>query len=506
MSETLQPRTYVPLAAGYDPYTFARGGGPAHLFFNRPVVRAPEQTAEVTVTAAGGSEGDFRLPPVMFIPDAPGQRTIGNTQGGTYVQNPDAVPFSPSTGSISQDLANIANIPGLTGAINSVLTGGPAGALSVLGGTALSSLTSDPRVTTITGGLGDLYREAQLTPEERAARQETRRDLDAMTDRDIMNRFGITVEDLPDLQNIATTYQSEDETPAPALENIATTYGPEVGGGAVGTTAPTGAPGTGNFAQDLASFLSEPAIQDAALGFGLGALSGGIGPGIAAATRGAMSAGFMDALADALGLTQSKTDVDMTPTVDDTLSIANPEADIGSFGISDPNAAAAAAAAAAQAEANAAAANVDADAQATSSNNDTSPSTSTDSNTSTDSGPSGPGEGSADGSAYREGGLVQFAQGGVVALEGGGKIAIGPGGGLDDLIPTSINGRRAAALSDGEFVIPADVVSMMGDGSSNAGARRLYDLVKQIRQNKTGTAKQAGPLPAGEILKRTLGR
>lgn len=97
-----------------------------------------------------------------------------------------------------------------------------------------------------------------------------------------------------------------------------------------------------------------------------------------------------------------------------------------------------------------------------------------------------------------------YANGGVVALEGGGKIAIGPGGGLDDLIPTSINGRRAAALSDGEFVIPADVVSMFGDGSSNAGARRLYDLVRQVRETKTGRSEQAGPLPVGEILKRSL--
>lgn len=104
------------------------------------------------------------------------------------------------------------------------------------------------------------------------------------------------------------------------------------------------------------------------------------------------------------------------------------------------------------------------------------------------------------------GGLVAFANGGLVPLAGGGKIAIGPGGGLDDLIPTSINGRRAAALSDGEFVIPADVVSMMGDGSSNAGARRFYDLVKQVRQTKTGTARQAGPLPVGDILKRSLAR
>jgi hypothetical protein len=99
---------------------------------------------------------------------------------------------------------------------------------------------------------------------------------------------------------------------------------------------------------------------------------------------------------------------------------------------------------------------------------------------------------------------MAFAEGGLVPLAGGGKIAIGPGGGLDDLIPTSINGRRAAALSDGEFVVPADVVSMMGDGSSNAGARRLYDLVRQIREAKTGTNEQAGPLPVGTILKRSL--
>ena len=132
---------------------------------------------------------------------------------------------------------------------------------------------------------------------------------------------------------------------------------------------------------------------------------------------------------------------------------------------------------------------------------------------STDSAADSPGAGGgvgADGSvgsggdAWKKGGLVKFAEGGLVPLAGGGKIAIGPGGGLDDLIPTSINGRRAAALSDGEFVIPADVVSMMGDGSSNAGSRRLYDLVRQIREAKTGTDEQAGPLPVGTILKRTL--
>ena len=174
---------------------------------------------------------------------------------------------------------------------------------------------------------------------------------------------------------------------------------------------------------------------------------------------------------------------------------------------------AAAAAAAAQAQANVDAANIDADAQPGGVNDGPggpgAPGGSTDS--AADSPGAGGGVGAdggvgSGGDAWKEGGIVKLAGGGLVPLAGGGKIAIGPGGGLDDLIPTSINGRRAAALSDGEFVIPADVVSMMGDGSSNAGARRLYDLVKQVRDVKTGTTKQAGPLPVGDILKRSMGR
>jgi hypothetical protein len=97
-----------------------------------------------------------------------------------------------------------------------------------------------------------------------------------------------------------------------------------------------------------------------------------------------------------------------------------------------------------------------------------------------------------------------YAAGGLASLGENGKLAIGAGGGLDDLIPTTIDGRRAAALSDGEFVVPADVVSMMGDGSSNEGSRRLYDLVKQVREHKTGTGRQAGPLPVGSILRRAM--
>lgn len=97
------------------------------------------------------------------------------------------------------------------------------------------------------------------------------------------------------------------------------------------------------------------------------------------------------------------------------------------------------------------------------------------------------------------------AAGGLIELAGGGKIARGPGGGMDDLIPTTIEGARAAALSDGEFVIPADVVSMLGDGSTNAGSKRLYDLMRQIRELKTGRDRQAPPIQFTEILRRALG-
>lgn len=97
-----------------------------------------------------------------------------------------------------------------------------------------------------------------------------------------------------------------------------------------------------------------------------------------------------------------------------------------------------------------------------------------------------------------------FARGGVVELFGGGKVAVGPGGGMDDLIPTTIDGGRLANLSDGEFVIPADVVSAVGDGSTNAGATRLYDLVKAIRQQKTGTERQARPVQFEQILRQVM--
>lgn len=64
------------------------------------------------------------------------------------------------------------------------------------------------------------------------------------------------------------------------------------------------------------------------------------------------------------------------------------------------------------------------------------------------------------------------------------------GDGTSDSIPAMINGTQPAALSEGEYVIPADVVSGMGNGSTGAGARRLDDMVGKVREHKTGDRSQ----------------
>jgi len=71
----------------------------------------------------------------------------------------------------------------------------------------------------------------------------------------------------------------------------------------------------------------------------------------------------------------------------------------------------------------------------------------------------------------------------------------GIGGGLADLVPAEIDGQQPAALSEGEFVWPADIVSMLGDGSSEAGARMLQRLMDDIRSSKqNGDSTQKGSI------------
>ena len=89
-----------------------------------------------------------------------------------------------------------------------------------------------------------------------------------------------------------------------------------------------------------------------------------------------------------------------------------------------------------------------------------------------------------------------MAKGGISDLGGysdyarGGRMLKGPGDGMSDSIPASIAGKRPARLADGEFVIPADVVSHLGNGSTDAGAKQLYAMMNKVRQARTGRKAQ----------------
>ena len=85
------------------------------------------------------------------------------------------------------------------------------------------------------------------------------------------------------------------------------------------------------------------------------------------------------------------------------------------------------------------------------------------------------------------------AKGGIADLGGysdGGRMLKGPGDGMSDSIPGVIAGKQPARLADGEFVVPADVVSHLGNGSTDAGAKRLYSMMDKVRKARTGNKKQ----------------
>jgi len=98
-----------------------------------------------------------------------------------------------------------------------------------------------------------------------------------------------------------------------------------------------------------------------------------------------------------------------------------------------------------------------------------------------------------------------FAQGGITSLGGyaaGGnpRLLKGPGDGMSDNIPATINGRQPARLADGEFVIPADVVSHLGNGSTEAGAKQLHAMMDRVRKARTGNKKQGKQIVAAKYL------
>jgi len=104
------------------------------------------------------------------------------------------------------------------------------------------------------------------------------------------------------------------------------------------------------------------------------------------------------------------------------------------------------------------------------------------------------------------GGVVAFNQGGLGSLGGysdGGRLLRGPGDGVSDNIPATIGDRQPARLADGEFVVPARIVSEIGNGSTEAGARKLYammDRVQRARSKTTGKHRVATDTNAESLL------
>lgn len=96
---------------------------------------------------------------------------------------------------------------------------------------------------------------------------------------------------------------------------------------------------------------------------------------------------------------------------------------------------------------------------------------------------------------YRQGGSIAPRQ-----YAAGGKFLQGPGDGMSDDIKANINGQQEARLADGEFVVPADVVSHLGNGSSNAGSRKLYKMMANVRKARTGKSSQAPAVKTDKYL------
>lgn len=122
-----------------------------------------------------------------------------------------------------------------------------------------------------------------------------------------------------------------------------------------------------------------------------------------------------------------------------------------------------------------------------------------------------PVSGAAAGGAVKRmalGGLGSLAVGGTTGYDlgtysDGGRLLKGPGDGVSDSIPATIGGSRPARLADGEFVVPARIVSEIGNGSTDAGARKLYammDRVQRARGKTVGKGKVAKDTNADKYL------
>jgi hypothetical protein len=100
-------------------------------------------------------------------------------------------------------------------------------------------------------------------------------------------------------------------------------------------------------------------------------------------------------------------------------------------------------------------------------------------------------------------GDMMMASGGISHLgsySDGGRLLKGPGDGMSDDIPASIADKQPARLADGEFVVPADVVSHLGNGSTDSGAKKLYAMMDNVRKARTGNKKQGKQIKADKYI------
>jgi hypothetical protein len=100
---------------------------------------------------------------------------------------------------------------------------------------------------------------------------------------------------------------------------------------------------------------------------------------------------------------------------------------------------------------------------------------------------------------FEHGGILGYAMGGY-AMGGEPRFLSGGGDGMSDSIHANIEGSQEARLADGEFVVPADVVSGLGNGSSKAGAKQLYSMMDRVRQARTGTKKQGKQINPHKLM------
>lgn len=105
----------------------------------------------------------------------------------------------------------------------------------------------------------------------------------------------------------------------------------------------------------------------------------------------------------------------------------------------------------------------------------------------------------------REGGLQGYALGGLSVgnlggYSDGGRLLKGPGDGVSDSIPASIGHKQPARLAEGEFVIPARIVSELGNGSTDAGAKRLYAMMDRIKAKRAKTKNIAADTKTYNLL------